>query len=165
MPQIIFDFKDLICHCLHEPEIKFTNAIGSEIDGRTFIAELFKNLQMVCQEAELKELFKREHFHFVQNPYIAGKIIRLVDKPYLDFDRLCQIPLGQQPRLYGNLKKLKHTNYYLFRALILDPNHLIYEESKFNKLKNLTCLFNQEKCREILIKKTMLKKHKKKEKN
>ncbi|CAG8698636.1 6540_t:CDS:1, partial [Ambispora gerdemannii] len=60
---------------------------------------------MICQETELKELFKREHFHFVRNPYIKEKIEILVDNPYLEFTNLCQIPLGKEPRLYGNLQK------------------------------------------------------------
>src|SRR5438128_3335294 len=148
MSQIVFDFSELIINCLHEPEIKFTNAISQEIDSKTFIAELFQNLQLTCQETELKELFQQEHFHFVQNPHIIEKIESLVDNPYLDYNKLCQIPLGQTPRLYGNLQKVKHTNLYLFKALILDPNHLIYEETQFNKLKKLTCLFSETDCLE-----------------
>src|SRR5947209_3820770 len=128
MAQVVFDFNELITDCLHEPEISFTNAISPEIDSKVFITELFKNLKFACQEAELEELFRQDHFHFVQNSYVKNKIIRLVNDPYLKFDRLCQIPLGQTPRLYGNLQKLKHTNLYRFKALILDPNHLIYEE-------------------------------------
>jgi len=134
--------------CLHEPEIKFTNAINQEIDGKVFVSELFKNLQLTCQEAELKELLERDHFHVVLNSYIKGKIEKLVDNPYFEFAKLCQIPLGQTPRLYGNLQKVKHTNLYLFKALIFDPNHLIYEETNFRKLKNLTCLFSKTDCPE-----------------
>ena len=146
MPEIIFDFKELITDCLHDPEIKFTNAVSQEIDSKVFISELFQNLRLTCQEAELKELFRQEHFHFVQNSYIIEKIERLVGNPYLDYNKLCQIPLGKEPRLYGNLQKIKHTNLYLFKVLIFDPNHLIYEETKFNKLKNLTCLFSKTDC-------------------
>jgi hypothetical protein len=148
MSQVIFDFSKLIINCLHDEEIKFTNAISQEIDSKKFISELFQNLQLTCQEAELEELFKREHFHFVQNSYIVEKIESLVDNPYLDYNKLCQIPLGQEPRLYGNLKKVKHTNLYLFKALLLDPNHLIYNEQKFEKLKSLTCLFSEINCLE-----------------
>ena len=148
MPQIVFDFKGLVTHCLHDEEIKFTNAISLEIDSKVFISELFKNFQLTCQETELKELFRQEHFHIVQNSYVAGKIERLVDKPYLDYNKLCQIPLGKEPRLYGNLQKVKHTDLYLFKALVLDPNHLIYEEKQFNKLRNLTCLFSKKDCLE-----------------
>src|SRR6185312_1144776 len=129
MPQILFDFSELITDCLHEPEVKFTNAISQELDSKAFISELFQNLQLTCQKTELKELFKKEHFHFVQNSYVIEKIERLVDNKYLELTTLCQIPLGQEPRLYGNLKKIKHTNLYFFKALILDPNHLIYEET------------------------------------
>src|SRR5215469_9220120 len=107
MSQIIFDFKDLIIHCLHDKEIGFTNAISPEIDSKIFISELFRNLQMICQETEIKELFRQDHFHFVQNPYIKEKIESLVDNPYFELTNLCQIPLGQEPRLYGNLKKVK----------------------------------------------------------
>jgi len=148
MTQVIFDFSELITDCLHNKEIKFTNAISPKIDSKAFVSELFQNLQLTCQETELKELFKREHFHFVQNSYVIEKIERLVDNPYLGYNKLCQIPLGKEPRLYGNLQKVKHTNLYLFKALILDPNHLIYEETKFNKLKNLTCLFRESDCLE-----------------
>jgi hypothetical protein len=148
MTQILFDFSELITDCLHDKEIKFTNAISHEIDSKAFIAELFQNLQLTCRETELKELFRREHFHFVQKPHIIEKIESLVNSPYLDYNKLCQIPLGKEPRLYRNLKKIKHTNLYLFKALILDPNHLIYEETKFNKLKNLTCLFSENDCPE-----------------
>ena len=162
MSQIIFDFKDLIAHCLHDEEIKFTNAISQEIDSKTFILELFQNLKLTCQEAELEELFKLEHFHLIRDTYIRRKIIKLVNNPYLDFNRLCQIPLDKKMRLYGNLKKVKHSNLYLFKALLLDPNHLIYNESKFNKLKNLTCLFNEdEECQELIMQKS-LKKNKRK---
>src|SRR5437660_12433690 len=128
MSQIIFDFKDLITNCLHDEEIRFTNAISSEIDSKTFISELLRSLQMICQETELKELFRQDHFHFVQNSYIIEKIESLVDNPYFELTNLCQIPLGQEARLYGNLKKIKHTSLYLFKDLILDPNHIIYNE-------------------------------------
>ena len=148
MPQIVFDFKDLIIHCLHDKEVKFTNAIRQEMDNKAFVSELFQNLQLTCQETELKELFRQEHFHFIQNSYVAGKIERLVGKPYLDYNKLCQIPLGKEPRLYGNLQKVKHTNLYLFKSLVLDPNHLIYNEQNFKKLKNLTCLFSKKDCLE-----------------
>jgi hypothetical protein len=158
MSQVVFDFKDLIIHCLHDKEIKFTNAISLEIDSKTFISELFQNLQMVCQETELKELFKQEHFHFVQNPYVKEKIEKLVDKFYLELTNLFQVPLGKELCLYGNLQKIKHTNIFLFKALLLDPNHLIYNEQRFNRLKNLTCLFNKdEECQELLIQKTTKK--------
>jgi hypothetical protein len=62
-------------------------------------------------------------------------------------------------RLYGNLQKIKHSNLYLFKSLLLDPNHLIYNDQKFNKLKNLTCLFSKTNCSET--KKMGLKKSKK----
>ncbi|CAI2188729.1 5559_t:CDS:2 [Funneliformis geosporum] len=105
MTQVIFDFKDLITHCLHDEEIEFTNAFNPEIDSKAFISELFQNLKSVCQETELKELFKKEHFHFVQNPYTKGKIERLINNPYFELTNLCQIPLTQGFRLYGNLKR------------------------------------------------------------
>ena len=57
MSQIVFDFSELITTCLHKPAIKFTNAISQEIDSKTFISELFQNLKLTCQEAELEELF------------------------------------------------------------------------------------------------------------
>src|SRR4051794_1519153 len=122
MSQVVFDFSELIIHCLHREEIEFTNAFNPEIDSKVFISELFQNLQSICQEAELKELFQRKHFHFIQKPHIAEKIEKLVDKPYLNFDRLCQVPISQEFRLYGNLQKIKHTHFHLFKALILDPN-------------------------------------------
>lgn len=149
MSQIVFDFSELITDCLHDKEIKFTNAISQEIESKVFISELFRSLKFTCQETELKELFKQDHFHFVQNPYIKEKIESLADNPYFELTNLCQIPLGQEPRIYGNLQKIKHTNLYLFKALILDPNHLIYEEKQFNKLRNLICLFNEGNCLEI----------------
>src|SRR5256885_141906 len=145
MTQIVFDFSELITDCLHEPEIKFTNAISREIDSKTFIAELFKGFKLVCRK-ELKELLEMDHSHLVKSRYIKEKIESLVDNPYLDYNKLCQIPLGQTPRLYGNLQKVKHINLYLFKALILDPNHLIYEGTQFNKLKNPTCLFSEKDC-------------------
>ena len=67
MAQITFDFKDLIVHCLHDKEIKFTNAISEKLASKVFISELFLNLQIICQETEIKELFQQEHFHFIQN--------------------------------------------------------------------------------------------------
>ncbi len=149
MTQIVFDFKDLIIHCLHDKEIKFTNAVNLEIDAKNFISELFQNLKLTCQEAELEELLERDHFHLLHNPYTKKKIEKLVDNPYLEYNKLCQIPLTQEFRLYGNLKKIKHTTLYLFKTLILDPNHLIYNEQKFNQLKNLTCLFSEKDCLEI----------------
>jgi len=158
MAQIVFDFKDLITNCLHDEENSFTNAISSEIDSKEFIAELFGSFKFTCQEADLEELFQQEHFHLIGNSQIKKKIEKLVDNPYLDFNRLCQVPLGQEPRLYGSLKKIKHTNLYIFKALVFDPNHLIYEEVKFKKLKNLTCLFSKNNCLET--KKMGLKKKK-----
>src|SRR6185437_10910449 len=100
MAQIVFDFKDLITHCLHDEENSFTNAISREIDSKAFISELFQNLKLTCQEAELEELFQQEHFHLIRDTYIRRKIIKLVDNPYLDFNRLCQIPLDKEMRLY-----------------------------------------------------------------
>jgi len=146
MSQIVFDFKELITDCLHEPEIKFTNAISQKIENKKFIFELFESFKFACQETELEELFQQEHFHFIQSSYIKEKIEKLADNPYFDYNRLCQIPLGQEARLYGNLKKIKHSDFYRFQALIFDPNHLIYEENNFNKLKNLTCLFSKKDC-------------------
>jgi hypothetical protein len=149
MTQVIFDFSELITNCLHDEEIRFTNDINPEIDSKAFISELFQNLKFTCQETDLKELFQKEHFHFIQNPYTIGKIEKLVNKPYFELTNLCQIPLSQEFRLYGNLKKVKHTPLYLFKSLILDPNHLIYHhEKKFTKLKNLTCLFSPKNCLE-----------------
>jgi hypothetical protein len=145
--QIVFDFKDLITHCLHDKEIRFTNAISLEVDSRVFISKLFQNLKSICQEVELEELFQRDHFHFVKSSYTKDKIEKLINDKYLETTRLCQIPLSQEFRLYGNLKKVKHTNLYLFKALLLDPNHLIYHHEKnFKKLKNLTCLFSETNC-------------------
>jgi hypothetical protein len=149
MSQIVFDFKDLITHCLHDEEIKFTNAISQKTDSKALVSDLIQNFQLTCQETELKELFQQEHFHFVQNSYVVGKIKRLVDNPYFDYNKFCQIPLGKETRFYGNLKKIKHTNLYLFKSLVLDPNHLIYNEKNFKKLKNLTCLFSKNDCSEV----------------
>src|SRR5436853_5667309 len=101
MAQVIFDFSELITDCLHDKEIKFTNAINPEIDSKAFISQLFQNLKLTCQETELEELFQQEHFHFVQSPHTIRKIKKIVDNPYLDYNKLCQIPLGQEPRLYG----------------------------------------------------------------
>jgi hypothetical protein len=149
MTQIVFDFKDLITHCLHDEEVEFTNAINLGIDIKTFISELFQNLKSVCQETKLEELFQQEHFHLIRDTRIKEKIENLVDNPYFDYNKLCQIPLSQEFRLYGNLKKVKYTSLYLFRALIIDPNHLIYHhEKKFKKLKNLVCLFSKTDCPE-----------------
>src|SRR5439155_24735078 len=100
MAQIVFNFSELITDCLHDKEIKFTNSINQEIDSKVFIAELFQSLQFACQETELEELFQQEHFHLIHNPYIKKKIKRLVDNPYSNFNKLCQIPLGKEPRLY-----------------------------------------------------------------
>nr|CAG8530809.1 2856_t:CDS:2 [Entrophospora candida] len=99
--QVIFDFSELIINCLHDEKNSFTNAISPEIDSKVFISELFQNLKLACQETELKELFRQGHFHFVQNSYIIEKIEKLVDNPYLDYNRLCQIPLDKEIRLYG----------------------------------------------------------------
>jgi len=147
MSQVIFDFSELITDCLHDQEINFTNAIIQGLDSKKTISELFKDFKLVCRK-ELRELLEMDHSHLVKSRYIKEKIERLVDNPYLDYNKLCQIPLGQTPRLYGNLQKIKHTNYYLFKALVFDPNHLIYEETNFNKLKNLTCLFSKTDCSE-----------------
>src|SRR3954451_11996899 len=147
MTQIVFDFKDLITYCLHDEEIEFTNAFNPEIDSKAFISELFQNLKLTCQETELEELFQQEHFHLIRDTHTKKKIEILVDNPYSKLDRLCQIPLTQGFRLYGNLKRVKHTNLYLFKSLIVDPNHLIYHhENKYKKLKNLTCLFSKTNC-------------------
>lgn len=150
MTQIVFDFKDLITHCLHDNEIRFTNAINLEINGKVFVSELFQNLKLTCQEGNLEELFQQEHFHLIRDTRTKEKIENLVDNPYFDYNKLCQIPLSKEMRLYGNLKKVKHTNLYLFKSLILDPNHLLYhhEAKFFNKIKNLTCLFSETDCLE-----------------
>src|SRR3954449_8230773 len=110
MTQVVFDFKDLITSCLHNEEVEFTNAFNPEIDSKIFISELFQNLKSVCQETELEELFNQEHFHFVEKPYVKKKIEGLIDNDYLEITKLGQIPLSQGFRLYGNLKKVKHTN-------------------------------------------------------
>ena len=148
MPQIVFDFQKVVNSCLHDQEIKFTNAINQELASKNFIAELFQILKFACQEIKIEELFQQEHFHFVKSPYIKKKIEKLVDNPYFDYNRLCQIPVSKEARLYGNLKKIKHSDFYRFQVLIFDPNHLIYNDQNFNKLKNLTCLFSEKDCSE-----------------
>src|SRR4051812_23909308 len=104
MTRIIFDFSELITNCLHDEEIRFTNAISPEIDSKTFISELFQNLKLSFRE-ELEELLERHHFHLVKRTDIKNKIEQLVDNPYLNLNKLCQIPLGQEFRLYGNIQK------------------------------------------------------------
>ena len=106
MTRVAFDFSEVVIDCLHDEEIKFTNAIDPEVDSSEFIAELFQNLRLTCQEAELEELFKQEHFHFVNSLYIKKKIERLVNDHYFESEKLCQIPLDKKPRLYVNLKRL-----------------------------------------------------------
>ena len=69
MTQVVFDFKDLITSCLHNEEVEFTNAFNPEIDSKIFISELFQNLKLTCQEAELEELFKQEHFHLIRDTH------------------------------------------------------------------------------------------------
>ncbi|CAG8674157.1 3687_t:CDS:2, partial [Ambispora gerdemannii] len=98
------DEPELITDCLHEPEIKFTNAISQEIDSKIFTSELFQNLKLTCQE-ELKELLETDHFHLVKSRHIKEKIEKLVADNYINVEKLCQIPLGKEPRLYGNLQK------------------------------------------------------------
>ncbi|CAG8455856.1 2006_t:CDS:2 [Ambispora gerdemannii] len=51
-----------------------------EIDSKVFISELFQNLKLTCQEAELEELLERDHFHVVNNSYVKGKIENLLTK-------------------------------------------------------------------------------------
>ena len=91
-------------------------------------------------------MLSTDHFHFVESSYIKEKLCRIVGDDYLYSKRILQIPLGKEPRLYGILQKIKHTGFYLFQTLLLDPTHLIYNEERFMKLKNLTCLFKKEDC-------------------
>lgn len=72
MAQIIFDFSELITDCLHDEEIKFTNAIVQELDSKKTISELFKGFKLVCQK-ELKELLEMDHSHLVKSRYIKEK--------------------------------------------------------------------------------------------
>lgn len=145
MAKVVFDFSELITNCLHNKKRKFTNAIKLGINNKEFIAELFRSFQFVSR-GELEELLSTNHFHFVESSYIKEKISEIIDDDYLYAKRILQIPLGKEPRLYGTLQKIKHTNFYLFQALLFDPNHLIYEEKNFAKLRNLACLFREENC-------------------
>jgi len=145
MAKIVFSFSKLITYCLHDKKRKFTNAIKPEMISKKSLAELFQSLRFIC-EKELEELWEIDHFHLVESYYIKEKISKLTNDDYLYSKRILQIPLGKEPRLYGTLQKVKHTDFYLFQALLLDPNHLIYEEKNFAKLKNLTCLFREKDC-------------------
>ena|SRR6185369_9275248 len=145
MARIVFDFSELITTCLHDKEKKFTNAIKLETSCKKFTAELLRSLQF-ASSGELTELLEADHFHSVESAYIKEKISKIINDDYLYTKRILQIPLGKEPRLYGTLQKIKHTEFYLFQALLLDPNHLIYEEKNFAKLKNLACLFREKDC-------------------
>jgi len=145
MAKIVFDFSELITDCLHDKAEKFTNAIKLETSCKKFVAELFRSFQFASR-GELEEVLDSDHFHFVESFYIKEKISEIIGDDYLYSKRILQVPLGKEPRLYGTLQKIKHTNLYLFQTLLFDPNHLIYDEKNFAKLKNLTCLFREEDC-------------------
>src|SRR4051794_27751403 len=100
MAKIIFGFSELIIDCLHDKKRKFTNAIKPKMIGKKTFAELFQNLQFIC-EKELEELLSTDHFHLVENSYIKEKISKLISNDYLYAKRILQIPLGKEPRLYG----------------------------------------------------------------
>lgn len=145
MAKIVFSFSGLIIDCLHDKKSKFTNAIKPAIISKKTLAELFQNLQLISQK-DLADLWEMDHFHLVESSYIKEKIGTIISDDYLYAKRILQIPLSKEFRLYGTLQKIKHTDFYLFHALLLDPNHLIYEEKNFTKLKNLTCLFKEKDC-------------------
>ena len=145
MAKIVFDFSELVTNCLHAEKNKFTNAIKLEISCKKFARELFQSLRFTSQ-GELEELLATNHFHLVESSAIKEKISKVLNNNYLYSKRILQIPLGKEPRLYGTLQKIKHTGFYLFKALLFDPNHLIYDDKRFTRLKGLTCLFREGDC-------------------
>lgn len=146
MTKIIFGFSELSTNCLHDKKDKFTNAVKLELISKITFAELFRSLQSIC-EKELEELLEMDHFHLVENSYIKERISKLVSSDSLYSKRILQVPLGKEVRLYGILQKVKHSDFYLFQSLLLDPNHLVYDAKRFNKLKKMTCLFSEIDCK------------------
>lgn len=147
MPKIVPDFSEAITYCIHNTE--FTNAILKNNDCRVLIANFFHLFRLSCN-SDLKTLLEEEHFHIVNSSNIRQKIAKLVNNKYISEERIFQMPLGKEPRLYGYLEKVKYTDIYLFKVLLFDPNHLVYPKGKMPNPKNLTCLFNEEDCIKLI---------------
>ncbi|CAG8840571.1 7982_t:CDS:2 [Gigaspora margarita] len=137
------DEPEVITYCIHKPE--FTNAISKNSDYKAIIANFFQIFHLSCR-SDLKTLLDEEHFHLVNSPVILKKIAKLSNNKYLTEERILQMPLGQEPRLYGYLEKVKYTDIYLFKVLLFDPNHLVYPKGKMPNPQNLTCLFSKTDC-------------------
>jgi|SRR6185312_5124425 len=147
MTKIIPDFSEVIIYCIHSSE--FTNAILKNSNYKALIFSFFQLFRLSCR-SDLKTLLEEEHFHIVNSSIIREKIAKLANNKYLAEERIFQMPLGKEPRLYGYLEKIKHTEIYLFKVLLFDPNHLVYPKGKMPNPKNLTCLFNEEDCIKLI---------------
>jgi len=147
MAKIVPDFSEVIIHCLHEKE--FTNAIPKNINYKSIIFNFFQ-LFRLCGQSGLKTLLQEEHFHIVNSNTIKEKIAKLTRNKYIVDEKIVQMPLGKESRLYEYLEKIKYINIYLFKILLFDPNHLVYPKNKMPNPQNLTCLFSEEDCFELI---------------
>ena len=50
MSQVLFDFSGLIMDCLHDKEIKFTNAVSQEIDAKYLLLNYLEVLNLFVRK-------------------------------------------------------------------------------------------------------------------
>lgn len=154
--------------CIHQNG--FTNTI-KESQFKAILAGLLTALETFSTYDFEKIAEETENCHEVKVEVMKTRIGELLGwkKPAInDLERkqVWQIPLSQESRLFGILKKVNYqgaTNS--FQALIFDPNHKIYRpnsKENFPIIENSVCLFaEKDDCREVIKQKKLTKKKRK----
>jgi hypothetical protein len=151
---LLIDFSEMVAWCIHQEG--FTNALPIK-ERQRIIAEFLRGLRSYSGMS-LGELEEREHCHLVTNPKLKRRIGKLLDwkkeklTHFIKRDRVFQISFGKSgARLFGLMPR-RYYEFYIFKALLFDPCHLIYQPSGKNVMlpaKDLTCLFNPDDCLEL----------------
>ena len=153
--------------CIHTED--FTNALKAE-EIKIILANFLITFHHYSNHSFTELAKNQPHCHEVKNDYLKSRIGKLIGwntKEIEDLKRksVWQIPIGEEPRLFGIVKKVKYPNIsHIFQVLLFDPNHKTYQRSGKNVLASLTdtvCLFNaDDKCWEAAQQKPATRKRK-----
>ena len=165
MPKTLFDFSEMVVRCVHTRD--FTNALKKE-EIKIIFANFLVTVHNYSNHNFTELAATERHCHEVKDDYMKARIGKLIgwkSKEIEDLKRksIWQIPIGEEPRLFGIVKKVKYPHIsHIFQVLLFDPNHKTYKKSGKNILAFLTnavCLFSEDdECWEAAQQKLKLKK-------
>lgn len=150
MSKTLFDFSEMVVECVRTED--FTNSV-KEDKFKLILANFLITVQNYSQRNLVEMTKVDKHCHEIKKDYLKlriGKLINWKDKEIEELRRklIWQIPIGEEARLFGIIKKVKYPNIsHIFQVLLFDPNHKTYRKGGKNvlvSLKNTICLFNQD---------------------